>query len=156
MRSPDLTSNHAKREADGKDAHEPVLGRLAVPAHQPQVDIRLLKRRTARARPDVLAVKERDVHNGGHEGRKGHAVREREGGAEHERRVLLVGRLVERVVGREDTARIVRVAKMVKVGVGADGEVPVEFGPRVREADGAQHHHQDADAHVGDGEGGGL
>lgn len=93
------------------------------------------------------------MHDGRHEGGKRHAVRQRESGAQHERRILLVGSLVKGEIRSQNAGRIVRVAKVVKAGIGAEGKVAVEVGPGKSKADGAQHHDDDAHTNVGDGKG---
>lgn len=88
-----------------------------VPAHQLQVNIRLLITGALGSVPDVATVEETAVDDGRHETREAHAVGKRKGRADQEGRVLLVRSLVESVVGGENARDVVRAAKMIVVGV---------------------------------------
>lgn len=156
MRWPDEGRNHAESEANDKDAKEPPFRCLLILTHELEVDIGLLGAGVDGSAPDVGAVEEGNVGDGGDETGKAHAVGQRKGGAQQDGRVLAVGGQVDGEVGVEDAARVVGLGVVVKVLVGAQGQVAVELGAGVGQADDAEQHDEDAGGDVGNGKGRGL
>lgn len=78
---PDLGGNHAESKAHSEDNREPPLRSLLVLAHKLQVDIGLLRARAKSTAPNIGAIEETAVEDGGHEGGKGHAVGQRKRGS---------------------------------------------------------------------------
>lgn len=110
-------------EHDQEERQVPPVGRLGVLAHELHVDVGLLRRGVAVLLPYRLAAVDPRVHQQRRDGGKREAVCEGKGGADEERRVLLVGGHVEGEVGREDARRVVLLTAVVVGARVAHGEV---------------------------------
>lgn len=120
------------------------------------MNIRLLRSRVDRSAPDVGAVEEDNVGDCRDKTSKSHAVRQRKGRSQKDRRVLPVGGQVDSKVRVEDTARVVRLSVVVKVLVGAEGKVAVELGTSISKANDSEKHDENTGGNVGNGKGRGL
>lgn len=120
------------------------------------MNIRFLGTRVDRSTPDVGAVEEDNVGDCRDKTSESHAVRQREGGSQQDRRVLPVGGQVDSKVRVEDTARVVGLSVVVEVLVSAKGKIAVELGASISKTNDSEKHDEDAGRNVGNGKGRGL
>ena len=150
------SGDHTEDEGDDEDDEEPPFGSLLVLAHELHVDIRLLGARVTGTAPDIRSVEETNVHDGGHEAGKTHTVGKGESRAEEERRVGLVGGLVDGEVSVKNKGGVVRRGIAIEVGVGSQREELHVFGTAPGKTDDADDDDDHTSTDVGNGESGSL